>query len=191
MKSSEIVSRLLEDDATDFDLANEDDATDFENEIGLSYKSDFRNYLAYLNKHAPPRGASLAQIEQFVSDIDWNALITDDEGSGSCFLTDGSSGVECTGYARTIRSVFGPDRAVVYGFSARDNPESMFADRGYDGHDFALVDERYIVDPWLFEVENYDRVGVFDLKDERSAERVRKFYGDPEAWTRDGAPGEG
>lgn len=164
--SSRIVNRLL----------GEDEDGD---EIDLD--AACKEHLAYLRSRVPPPGATFAQIARFVSSIDWNALIADDEGSGSYFLTDGSSGVACTGYANVIRELFGPERAIVYGFMTWDNPTSKIG-RDCEGHDFAVVDGRYIVDPWAAEVETYDRVGVFDMKNKQMMRRVRILYGDSSSW---------
>lgn len=175
MRSSAIVRRLIEDEGEDFDLVAE---------IGnLPDKSDHEAYIASLRKQAPLPGASFGHMAMFVDSIDWDALIADDEGRGSYFLSDDSSGVACTGYARTIRSIFGPKRTELRGFMTWNNPESKIG-QDCEGHDFAIVDGRFIVDPWAAQVETYDRIGVFDLKNKRTAARVRKLYGDPAKWRR-------
>jgi len=63
------------------------------------------------------------------------------------------------------------------------------------GHDFAIVDDRYIVDPWLMEVE-LDRIttltgkklyvnqGVFDLENSNDRQLAREIYGPSSNWTR-------
>jgi hypothetical protein len=56
----------------------------------------------------------------------------------------------------------------VYGFLSEENPTSAIA-RAAGGHDFAVIDDRFIVDPWLgefscplAELEDCDQQ-VFDL----------------------------
>ena len=88
----------------------------------------------------------------------------------------------CTGYAHLIRERLGADRVRVVGFANEDNPTSLVAREEWhpQGHDFALVDDRYIVDPWprLVHFGDPARQMVFDLNDPRTLE----IYGPRECW---------
>lgn len=66
------------------------------------------------------------------------------------FLPDGGSGTCCTDYALHIARRM-PGRVEVYGFANEENPLSRVAREEIHpgGHDFAVVDGRYIVDPWI------------------------------------------
>jgi len=109
----------------------------------------------------------------------------------SKFRRNDYSGTQCTGYACEIQEQLGEDRVKVVGFSDSDNPGTIFDGSdatlrpAADGHDFAVVDDRYIVDPWLTEFTESPR-GVFDLQDPADAEMIARVYGDPEVWTPSG-----
>lgn len=106
--------------------------------------------------------------------------ITYDEKEGwSEFRATGYSGVQCTGYACAIRDKLGRDRVKIRGFAGEDNPKAQVAD---DGHDFAIVDDRYIVDPWATDIAETSERGVFDLKDPADAAEIKRLYGDPKTW---------
>lgn len=135
--------------------------------------------------------------DQFIGrdDAFWGVVFEDDGAGGtySIFEESGHSGVVCTGFADAIRRKL-PHRVRVLGFMCRDNPKAVGIARLADGHDFAVVDGRYVVDPWLTEVES-GRItvhtgevvdlggrGVFDLMDDDDADLVAALYGDPATW---------
>ena len=107
------------------------------------------------------------------------------------FTSIGYHGCQCTGFAVRIQEKLGADRVQVMGFTMEDNPQAGIGSI-CNGHDFALVDGRYIVDPWLVEVETgsittpkgtkleLDGQGVFDLETE--AELVTTIYGNKKYW---------
>lgn len=87
----------------------------------------------------------------------------------------------CTSWASFVRDAL-PGRAKRFGFWTKDNPAPGL-DRLCDGHDFAVVDGRYIVDGWLKNVEMESPRAVFDMQDPADADIIARFYGDPEKWT--------
>lgn len=64
------------------------------------------------------------------------------------------------------------------GFFTEDNPNRI-AER-CEGHAFAIVDERYLVDPWAKDVMG--QRAVYDLTSSVERTRVRELYGDPRTW---------
>jgi hypothetical protein len=105
------------------------------------------------------------------------------------------SGTECTGYACRLRQKYGP-RVKIYGFFEHENRASQIA-RHAGGHDFAVLDDRWIIDPWLDAVVKGDLMiddwfqdfehspslgGVFDLQNKEDARWIRKLYGKRENW---------
>lgn len=62
---------------------------------------------------------------------------------------------------------------------SRHSP-ALHAD-GYDGHDFAIVDGRYLVDGWAKVFESRPRA-VLDLLDPADQEEIHTYYGDPALW---------
>lgn len=96
---------------------------------------------------------------------------------------DGSAVVFCSNWARQVRRVEGPERCQLFGFSSDEVPESLIATR-CGGHDFAVVDGRYLVDGWLKDVERESDVAVFDLNDRANDAFVLKIYGPRQKWPR-------
>lgn len=111
-------------------------------------------------------------------DAYWN-IEKETEARGSEFRDNGYGGTQCTGYACAILHKLGSERVKVYGFHAEENPTSSIAqDAG--GHDFAVVDGKYIVDPWLPEFGQGKEGGVYDLTKDKA--KVAELYGDREKW---------
>lgn len=100
-------------------------------------------------------------------------------------LPDGGSGVCCTDYAAYIFKTL-PGRVQIWGFANEDNPSALISIEEWHpgGHDFAVVDERFIVDPWPRLVPCTMEDMVFDLADEDDAKRALEIYGPKTAWER-------
>jgi hypothetical protein len=98
------------------------------------------------------------------------------------YLRTGGSAVCCTDYAIQIFLEL-PGRVRIHGFSNEENPTSRVAREQMHpgGHDFAVVDGRYIVDPWPRLVHGGFTQMVFDLDDEK--ELVDDIYGPCDCWT--------
>lgn len=90
----------------------------------------------------------------------------------------------CTYVASAIKMLEG-DKIKIYGFSTSENPDATFfvEENGEDsdeGHHFAVMNNRYIIDPWVF--DNFNR-SVFDLQNKNDEEIIRYLYGDRNKWT--------
>lgn len=110
-----------------------------------------------------------------------NYNVTSFEDSGSEF-PDGTAWAFCTNWAHYVRRVLGA-RCEIYGFDEEQNPDSLIAQEA-GGHDFALVDGRYIVDGWAKNVEGMANRAVFDLEDEAQTDEILRLYGHRENWGR-------
>jgi hypothetical protein len=69
-----------------------------------------------------------------------------------------------------------------YGFQVEDNPtvtDSLIDGAG--GHDFAVIEGRYIVDPW-YALTQSDAQGVYDLQSSKDREAIESIYGNPACW---------
>lgn len=101
-------------------------------------------------------------------------------------LPDGSSAVCCTNYAHHIRNVLGDMgfEVNVVGFANEDNPTSLCAINEYHpgGHDFAIVDDRYLIDPWVRLVAAVEDQIFYDLSDPADAAKANAIYGPRECW---------
>lgn len=94
---------------------------------------------------------------------------------------DGTPWAFCSNWAIDLQRRLGSERVALFGFWAGDNPLSEVS-KIADGHDFAIVDARYIVDGWLVNVEQLHKTGVFDLEDDNDLGMIFKFYGNPLTW---------
>lgn len=89
----------------------------------------------------------------------------------------------CTYVASAIKMLEG-DSIRIYGFSTRENPDAKYfvednGDDSDDGHHFAVMNGRYIIDPWMF--DNFNR-SVFDLESRDDKEIIEYLYGDRIKW---------
>jgi hypothetical protein len=91
----------------------------------------------------------------------------------------------CTNWANLTQRYFGEDRAVVMGYLHVNNSTSAISEQ-YEGHDFTVVDDRFIVDGWVTGVglESPGRAtpGVYDLHDKMDAAEIARLYGKQSAW---------
>ena len=90
----------------------------------------------------------------------------------------------CTYVASAVKQLEG-DKVKIYGFSTSENPDATYfvEENGEDsdeGHHFAVMNNRYIIDPWVF--DNFNR-SVFDLQNKNDEEIIRHLYGDRNKWT--------
>lgn len=106
------------------------------------------------------------------------------DGHGGSVFPDGSSAVMCFAYANWIQKVLDEQHVKVVGFYTINNPDCDIAREGLvSGHDFAIVNERWLIDPWFRLVEGDMRKPVVhDLRDPDDVESVLKIYGDPAYW---------
>lgn len=129
-----------------------------------------------------------AQLEAWAADdpfwIARSGVIPEHEGGDGSVFPDGGLATRCTSWSTYARLALGA-RAKLYGFFCEDNPSATAMARLADGHDFAVIDDRWIIDGWLFDVEGALSEPMIDMRDPANAELVRGFYGDPAAWERD------
>ncbi len=87
----------------------------------------------------------------------------------------------CSNWVDDLQARLGSSIVVRFGFWGSDNPQSEVSEIA-DGHDFVVVDGRYIVDGWLSNVECLHATGVFDIDDDADLEAIFRFYGNPLSW---------
>lgn len=99
-------------------------------------------------------------------------------------MPDGTSATVCTNYAVHVARAF-PGRVRVVGFANEDNPNSRCAREQFHpgGHDFALIDDRWLVDPWMRLVCGEEGPIAYDLEDPVQARAVTEIYGPRECWS--------
>jgi hypothetical protein len=102
---------------------------------------------------------------------------------GESQFPDGTSAVCCTNYAIQIGKRY-PQMTQIFGFANENNPQCEIVQRGLHpgGHDFAVVDQRWLTDPWVRLVASGYQEIVYDLDDPNDAALVLKRYGSRENW---------
>lgn len=110
----------------------------------------------------------------------------------SCYsvFANGASAICCTNYAayiyHTLARIYEavPNRVEIFGFTNENNPSSRIAKEKIHpgGHDFAIVDERYIVDPWIRLVAMKSEQMVFNLADPDQNLLITDIYGPHYLW---------
>lgn len=101
----------------------------------------------------------------------------------SSIFQNGEDAICCTNYARHIFN-FSKQSVKIYGFKNEDNPlAKIVIDKLHPGgHDFAVMEERFLIDPWIKLVRmKADRV-VFDMHNQKDLEYVKKMYGPKCNW---------
>jgi len=120
----------------------------------------------------------------FVND-DGEVIPNTPDADGQSVFPDGSSATNCTNYAEQIKQSLDGHDVQIVGFANESNPNCDVVREEWHpgGHDFAIVDYRWLVDPWARLVACVrDRI-VYDLQDPKEARMVAELYGDPERWS--------
>jgi hypothetical protein len=82
----------------------------------------------------------------------------------------------CTDTATWLAIQLGGD---VYGYEHKNNPDAELGTYEF-GHDFVVVDGRWLVDWWA--KDTYQLPDLYDLEDPAVKDQVRRVYGDPARW---------
>ena len=87
----------------------------------------------------------------------------------------------CSYVASAIKMLQGDD-VKIYGFAHDDNPTSVYFSEEdlKEGHHFAVFNERFIIDCWIY--QDYNR-SVFDLNKEEDRNIIEYIYGNKYKWT--------
>lgn len=125
----------------------------------------------------------LELMHRYGSDAAMGVRFVEERGEGFSQLPNGRSVTLCTNCAEWVRD-HEPD-CRIFGWGKDANPTATVlcdALRGVIGHAFAVVNGRYIVDPWALETARTTTQAVFDLDDAGDRALVCSLYGDPETW---------
>jgi hypothetical protein len=144
---------------------------------GIRHLSEAKIDASLITSHSSEAKTMIEELKAIIQAQDDSVPFSND---GPATFPDGSNWAFCSNWAQDLHKRLGK-RVVQYGFSDEDNETSEIAqDAG--GHDFAVVDGRYIVDGWLVKVEQLHETGVFDLEDETQFADITRLYGDPRCW---------
>ncbi|MHB1644846.1 MAG: hypothetical protein ACYCS8_19700, partial [Acidithiobacillus sp.] len=141
---------------------------------------------------------SVAQLEaMFGTDEALGVRFVDHQGNqipmtmdadGQSVFPDGTSAVICTDYAEQVKKHLSNDDVQIVGFSNEENPDCAVVREEWHpgGHDLAIVDQRWLVDPWARLVASVREQIIYDLQDPGDARKIAETYGDPLKWTLSG-----
>lgn len=116
-------------------------------------------------------------LQTFVERLSSEEQYDEEEGEWR-FQSGGSCGV-CTDSAQKIADAFG---GKVVGYLSESNPLALIGNTYCEGHDFALIMNRFIVDYWAFKVIKVIERPVLDLSIEADHSQARLLYGDDKKW---------
>ena len=97
----------------------------------------------------------------------------------------------CTYVASAVKMLVG-DNVKIYGFSSKENPDATYfveenGDDSDEGHHFAVMNNRYIIDPWIHDnfLNNGKTINrsVFELQNKNDEKIIKFLYGDKNKWT--------
>lgn len=92
---------------------------------------------------------------------------------------DGSACGICTHSAIQVASAFG---GVVLGYLAENNPVAALGEAYSQGHDFAVIDERWLVDYWAWRTTDLLEFPVLDLAAASDLTVATRLYGKRTRW---------
>ncbi|WP_143214966.1 ArdC family protein, partial [Acidithiobacillus albertensis] len=105
------------------------------------------------------------------------------EGEGGSIFKDGTDAIACTNYALQVQQALTGHSVRVVGFNVADNPDCAVSKEGWhEGHDFALINNEWLIDPWAKLVEGVREQIVYDLKDPEDLRLAQETYGNPKNW---------
>jgi len=68
------------------------------------------------------------------------------------------------------------------GYESCLNPTARIGGNICEGHDFALIQNRYLVDYWAWRVCGLIEEPIFDLEENAERLAAESLYGDPSRW---------
>jgi hypothetical protein len=120
---------------------------------------------------------SIREVEDFVNALCAEEKFNSDEGHWK-FQSGGSCG-RCTDSAMKVAKAL---RGRVVGYSALRNRSALVGMGFCEGHDFALIGGRFIVDYWAFRVARLIPKAVFDLNSREDRALATRFFGREKCW---------
>lgn len=117
------------------------------------------------------------QLNDFVKQLCQEEKYEPDEGVW--IFDSGGFCCRCVDAAIKVIQKFG---GRVVGYNCSQNPSALIGKKLCEGHDFAVVAERFIVDYWAFQVARVIERPVLDITQPKDYQLVRQLYGDENKW---------
>ncbi|MBK6776781.1 MAG: hypothetical protein IPG74_13405 [Flavobacteriales bacterium] len=70
----------------------------------------------------------------------------------------------------------------VVGYYSKDNPRATIGLPTVEGHDFAVIEDRWLVDYWAWHVLRLVATPIFDLRNNADRKEVVRLYGPSLKW---------
>ena len=93
---------------------------------------------------------------------------------------EGYTRLSCTQCTNSARLLAHRHKGKVVGYVVHDPTKDARIGAYSLGHDFAIIDNRWLVDYWAKHVDGSREAAVLDLEQDR--EEILKLYGDPGDW---------
>lgn len=110
-------------------------------------------------------------------------VIPERETEDGWLFPDGTRSSDCTNWAVYARRALG-HRVQIIGFFCEDNPKATGMAALAEGHDFAVLDDRWILDGWMVNVVGVFDDPIIDIRDSRNIRTLETFYGNRRRWER-------
>jgi len=101
------------------------------------------------------------------------------EGDEEWQFSDGSSAALCINSAILVAKQFS---GVVQGYYSVDNPSATIGLPVLEGHDFALIGNRWLTDYWAWYVDRIIATPILDLKYQEELAIAQRLYGSTRKW---------
>ena len=93
---------------------------------------------------------------------------------------DGTACALCTSSASQVARQFD---GLVFGYYSSDNPTAQIGLPNHEGHDFALIAGRWLVDYWAWHVEGLGVTPIFNLSIDADRATATHLYGPTTKWS--------
>jgi hypothetical protein len=117
------------------------------------------------------------KLHEYVNQLCREEVYDPEEGVWS--FRSGGSCCRCADSAIKVIERYG---GRIIGFNCSQNPSARIGKSLCEGHDFAYVAERFIVDYWAFQVARVINRPVLDMRQTKNRKVARQIYGDKKTW---------
>jgi hypothetical protein len=119
-----------------------------------------------------------AALSAFIDSLDEEVCFDEDQ-SVNLFRCGGQWAV-CTSSALRVAKRF---QGAVWGYYSTENPTAAIGSPMAEGHDFALIHKRWVVDYWAYKVAQLTQTPIFDLEVMKDRDEVLRLFGPSEHWS--------
>jgi hypothetical protein len=119
-----------------------------------------------------------SELSAFIRSLDEEVFF--DEVESLNRFRHGGHWAICTDSALRVARQF---KGTVWGYYAIENLQAAIGLSIAGGHDFAVIDSRWLVDYWACNVAQVIQTPIFDLNEDKDRDEVRRLYGPSRRWS--------